>query len=253
METTLRGTVRYDGTNFAGWQRQPDERTVQGEIEAAMSRIASAPIRIQGAARTDAGVHALGQVFSCTWPGPMPSRLRHALSKMLSPEIRITELCETPPDFNARFSARGKRYAYAIQFAREPDPLAARYAWQVPYRVDLDLVAELLTHLEGRHDFAAFQSTGGQMTSTERTLHEVSLHQGGMVTPFDADDLWRIEFHGDAFLYHMVRNITGTLIEIGRGRFPAAFLDETLASPGPFPGHCAPAHGLFLVRVEYGR
>jgi tRNA pseudouridine38-40 synthase len=251
MDTVLKGTVRYDGTNFAGWQLQPGRRTVQGDIEAVMARVAGRAIRIQGAGRTDAGVHALGQVFSCTWPGTPPERLRHALSSMLSPDIRITQLEAAPADFNARFSARAKRYAYAIDLAREPDPLAARYAWHVAFQIDLDLIASLLPQLQGTHDFAGFQSAGSQMKTTVRTVYEISLHRGGIAGPLDGDTLWRFEFYGDAFLYKMVRNITGSLIEIGRGRFEPGFLQEALANGGPFRGHCAPPQGLALLRVEY--
>lgn len=249
--TTLKATVRYDGTNFAGWQKQPHARTVQGELEAAMSRIASQPVRLQGAGRTDAGVHALGQVFSCVWPGPFPPRLRKALSRMLGPEIQVTEVVEAAPGFNARFDAVAKRYAYSFDFGRDPDPFAARYAWHVPQRVDLDRVRSLLPRLEGEHDFAGFQSTGSAREHTRRTLHSVELQPGAVCGPCDHHHLWRLAIHGDGFLYHMVRNIAGTLIEIGRGRFPEDFLDELLASPGPFLGHCAPAHGLTMVAVEY--
>ncbi len=251
--TTLKGTVRYDGTGFAGWQRQDTERTVPGVLEAALSQVAGAPVAVQGASRTDAGVHALGQVFSCQWPGAPPQRLRHAVSSMLRPEVRVTALDTVTDGFNARFDARGKEYAYAVDFGREADPLAARYAWHVPYRIDMDLLRSLLPRLEGRHDFAGFESTGSQSRSTVRTLYAVRLKQRAVVGPAGNPGLWRFEFKGDAFLYHMVRNLVGTLIEIARGRFDAAFLGECLASPGPFRGHCAPAHGLFLVRVDYDR
>lgn len=251
MECTLKGVIRYDGTGFAGWQNQPGRRTVQGELEAALSRIADRPVQVQGAGRTDAGVHALGQVFSCVWPGPLPPRLCYALCSMLRPEISIISLEEAPPGFNARFSARAKRYAYTIELARHADPFSARYAWHVPYELDLDLMRSLLSKLEGRRDFAAFQSTGNQMPSTVRTLFSVRLVQGGVFGSCDARNLWQLEFHGDGFLYHMVRNITGTLVEIARGRFPTDFLETCLAAGGPFRGHCAPAHGLALVSVAY--
>lgn len=251
MTYTLKGTVRYLGTHFHGWQAQDDQRTVQGEIESALSRIASAPVRIQGAGRTDAGVHALGQVFSCTWPRPLPPTLRHALCKMLAPEIQITRLETVPEDFNARFSAKSKRYCYTFSFSRDVDPFSAPYSWQVPYRMDLDLVASLLPRLEGEQDFAGFQSTGSQMKTTVRTLYEVRLRRGGVVGPADGRDLWHLEFYGDGFLYKMVRNLSGTLVEIGRGRFGPEFIDEALASGGPFLGHCAPAQGLVLKEVHY--
>lgn len=251
MDCILKGTVRYDGTDFAGWQVQPGRRTVQGAIQDAMSRIMQQPIRIQGASRTDAGVHALGQVFSCHWPGPFPQRLRYALSRMLAPEVVVTELVEAPPDFNARFAAKAKRYAYSLDLGRAPDPFSARYAWFVKHRIDPGYLRGLLPELTGTRDFAGFQSSGNQMENTIRTLFSLRLEQGPLAGPLDARDLWRLEFHGDGFLYHMVRNITGTLIEIARGRFPREFLARCLSSSGPFLGHCAPAHGLTLLTVEY--
>jgi tRNA pseudouridine38-40 synthase len=253
MDTPLKGIVAYDGTGFCGWQRQHEHRTVQGEIETALSRIANRPVAIQGAGRTDSGVHALGQVFSCVWPGEPPARLAHAVSKMLAPEIRIESIERVPPDFNARFSATSKRYRYTLELARNPHPLSARHAWQIPYEVDLALLESLLPRLVGTHDFAGFQSAGAQeRKTTVRTLYSVTLHRGGLVTPLGYDKLHTIEFHGDGFLYKMVRNLTGSLIEIARGRFSAGFIEEALASSGPFTGHCAPPHGLALVQVFYG-
>ncbi len=252
-ETTLKGIVAYDGTSFCGWQRQHEHRTVQGEIEAALSRIANQPVAIQGAGRTDSGVHALGQVFSCVWPGTPPDRLAHAVSKMLSPEIRIESIEYVAPGFNARFDATAKRYRYTLELSRNPHPLCARYAWQIPYEVDLTLLESLLPRLQGTHDFAGFQSAGAQeRKTTVRTLFGVSLQRGGLVTPYGYDRLHTLEFHGDGFLYKMVRNLTGSLIEIARGRFSSEFIEEALASSGPFTGHCAPPHGLALARVYYG-
>lgn len=251
MTTTLKGTVRYLGTPFSGWQAQQDQRTVQGDIEAAMSRIASQPIRIQGAGRTDAGVHALGQVFSCEWPKAVPPTLRHALCRMLEPEIQITALEAVSADFNARFSAKAKRYCYTFHFSREMDPFSAPYSWQVPYGVDIDLIRSLLPQLEGTHDFAGFQSTGCQMKTTVRTIYAATLHQGAVVGPRDGQNLWHIEFFGNGFLYKMVRNLSGTLVEIGRGRFGPEFLQEALVSGGPFLGHCAPPQGLVMKEVLY--
>ncbi len=251
MTCTLKGTVRYLGTHFSGWQSQDDQRTVQGEIEAALSRIASRPIRIQGAGRTDAGVHAFGQVFSCPWPRPLSPTMRHALCRMLEPEIEITDLRVVPDDFNARFSALSKRYCYTFHFSREMNPFCAPYAWQIPFKVDVDLIRSLLHKFEGTHDFAGFQTTGSQMKTTVRTLFEVRLKEGGMAGPQGGADLWHLELYGDGFLYRMVRNIAGTLIEIGRGRFQPGFIDEALASGGPFLGHCAPPHGLVMKEVHY--
>ncbi len=252
METCLKAVVRYDGTGFAGWQVQPGERTVQGAIEEALSRIASRPVRIHGAGRTDAGVHALAQVFSCRWPGtPDPQRLRRSLSSMLSPEIRVEALEAVSPEFHARKSAVGKRYAYTLSLSREPDPFSARYAWCLRREIDLDRVQELVRRLEGEHDFAGFRSSRASTKTTVRTIHRIELRPGGVVAPFDAQHLWTLHFHGNGFLYKMVRNITHTVVDIARGRIPESRLDELLRSPGPFQGHTAPAHGLALVAVEY--
>ena len=252
---TLKGLLEYDGTAFAGWQVQfQGERTVQGELEAALSRVAGRPIAVVGAGRTDSGVHALGQVFSCTWPAEAPpARLRHALCRMLGPEMRVRSLEVAPAAFSARFWARSKRYAYTLDFGREPNPFAAHFAWHMRHPLDLDLVRRLLAQAEGTHDFVGFQSAGSQKKKTTvRTIFGAHLASGGMIAPLGTEDLWRMEFHGNAFLYRMVRNLTGTIVEIARGRFPESFFAECLASPGPFLGHCAPAHGLVLVEVDYG-
>ncbi len=248
---TLKCIARYDGTHFAGWQRQPGERTVQGEIERVFSRIANTDIAIQGAGRTDAGVHALGQVFSCRWPGEPPERLSHAASRMLAPEIRIVSVETTTPEFNARFSARWKRYVYAFDFSRAPDPFSARYSWHVPYKVDLALMEQSLDLFVGTHDFAGFQSAGNQMKNTTRTLYAAELLRGGFCGPTDADNLFRIELTGNGFLYKMVRNICGTLVEVARGRFTPDVIERALAKGGPFRGHCAPPCGLALAEVVY--
>jgi tRNA pseudouridine38-40 synthase len=252
MATCLKVTVRYDGTGFAGWQVQPDVRTVQGELQSALSQIASQPMVIHGASRTDAGVHALGQVFSCAWPGPLgPDRLRRSLSQMLSPEIRVERVEEALEGFHARHHAKSKRYAYTLSLSREPDPFSARYAWCISWALDLDRLAELARRFEGEHDFAGFQAGGAPERVTTRTLYNVKLSQGGTVGPCGAADLFHIEYCGDGFLYKMVRNLTGTLVDVTRGAVPESRIGELLASAGPYRGHTAPAHGLALLEVLY--
>ncbi len=249
---TLRATVRYDGAPFAGWQIQPDRRTVQGDVAAALSRIANRPVKIYGASRTDAGVHAFGQVCSFAWPADRPwNRLRPALSKMLAPDIRVERVEEAPPGFHARFSARGKRYAYALCLEDAPDPLTARYAWTPPKTVDLARLGGEAQALVGEHDFAAFESTGSPSSSTVRTIHAVRVLRGGFVDTPGNSDLWRIEYEGDGFLYRMVRNMTGVLVDVARGHEPPGSVTARLASPGPFRGLSAPARGLALVDVFY--
>lgn len=252
MEQTLKAVLRYDGAGFAGWQVQPGQRTIQGELEFALTQIAGSPVRVHGAGRTDAGVHALAQVASFTWARDMPlERLRRSLSRMLAPEIRVERLEFAPPGFHARKSAVGKRYAYTLSLAREADPFSARYAWCVPPDVNVAELERLAEPLVGRHDFAGFQAGGSDAHTTERVIHSITLCPGGVMGPCDAQALWRLEFHGNGFLYKMVRNITGALVSVARGAVSEAFLHDCLASPGPYRGYTAPAHGLTLVEALY--
>ena len=252
FQVTVRATVRYIGTPFAGWQIQPQQHTVQGEIERALSQIGSQPVRIHGAGRTDAGVHALAQVFSFSWDSDKDlSTLRRSLTRMLSPGIQITAIDVATPDFHARKSAVGKKYWYTVSAARETDPLSAPFAWVLPHRVDLEYLRALCARFVGTRDFAGFQSSGAEKESTVRALHSVELVPGGVVAPVDAHDLYTIRFHGGGFLYKMVRNITGTLIDVARGSVSESRIDELLASHGPYHGYTAPAHGLTLVEVLY--
>lgn len=248
-----KAVLRYVGTRFSGWQVQPGLRTVQGEIMAALGRMAGRPVPVHGASRTDAGVHALGQVCSFRWDADCdPERLRRSLSRMLGPEIRFESIEAVPEDFHARKSARAKRYRYTLTTAREPDPFSAPFAWQAPRRTDLDLLRRLCSRVEGERDFAGFESSGAASNRfTVRTLFSVCLAEGGLVAPIDARDLWRLEFHGNGFLYKMVRNITGTLVDVARGHLPESRIDEILASPGPYLGYTAPARGLTLTEVIY--
>ncbi|HQH52914.1 MAG TPA: tRNA pseudouridine(38-40) synthase TruA [Candidatus Hydrogenedentes bacterium] len=249
---TLKAIVRYEGTAFAGWQVQPGERTVQGSIEAALSKIANRPVSVHGASRTDAGVHALGQVCSWEWPEDADlARLRRSLCKMLGPDIRIETLEQASHGFHARKSAHSKRYAYVLHMARYPDPLLRRYAWTVPWNLDFGLLSALAGRVAGTHDFAGFQGGGSSVQDTTRTLFSVKLEQGLVVGPETCPGAWRITFHGDGFLYKMARNITGTLVEIARGHAPASRLEHVLGQPGPYHGHTAPPQGLFLLEVLY--
>lgn len=252
MIVNLKMKVRYDGGGFAGWQVQPGLRTVQGELERALARIASQPVAVRGAGRTDSGVHALGQVCNFLWPLEADAeRIGRAISGMLSPDLRVESIEEVEAAFDSRFSAKAKRYAYAFSLSRFSDPFSARYAWQTPWPVDLELLERLARELTGRRDFAGYACAGSGTKSTTRTLFSVDLKPGGVTGPIDASGLWRIEFRGDGFLYKMVRNISGTLIDIARGQLPQSTLFERLNAAGPFRGHTAPARGLTLIEVEY--
>ena len=252
MSLKVKAVCRYDGTPFAGWQVQRGERTVQGEIERALEQVTGTSIRIAGAGRTDAGVHALGQVFSADLPdGTDLPDLTRSLRKMLAPEVGIGDLEPMPEDFHASFSSTGKRYAYVLFSGEAPDPFGARYAWHVPREIDRGRLLEMLGRITGERDFAGFCSSGSSAKTTIRTVYSAALREGPIVGPGDSQNYLRIEFHGGGFLYKMVRNITGTLVDIARGQTPPERLEELLQSPSPYHGFTAPAHGLFLTEVLY--
>ena len=252
MGQRVKGVVRYDGTGFAGWQVQPGARTVQAVIEEKLALIAGAPVRIAASGRTDSGVHALGQVISFDWAADVPlERVRRSLSQMLSPEVRVERLKPAADDFHATYSAVAKTYAYCISEARDADPFLDRYVWSVPWEIDRELVRGLLSRIVGEHDFAGFCSSGSSVETTVRTIHAAEVVDGPVVGPVDAVDTWHIRYTGNGFLYKMVRNLTGTIIDIARGHLAESALDERLNAPMPYAGFSAPAKGLFLVEVQY--
>jgi len=252
MGQRIKAVVRYDGTDFAGWQVQPETRTVQGAIEEKLALIAGGPVRICSAGRTDSGVHALAQVFHCDWPVAVPLEdLRRRLSQMLVPEIRIESIEAVAEDFHAQWHAKSKRYAYSICQGREPDPFTRRYTWRILPDVNRARVREIAQRVVGTHDFGGFCSKGVDIEDTVRTIHSVEILEGPVVGPRDARDHWRIEFEGDGFLYKMVRNLVGTFVEIAREKIPDSTIEEILRTPKYYTGFTAPACGLFLVDVSY--
>lgn len=248
----LKAVVRYRGTGFAGWQVQPGQRTVQGVIEDALSTIAQSPVRIVGAGRTDAGVHALDQVFSCDWPGEADCvRLRRSLSQMLAPDVRVESVELAPESFHAIESAVGKTYSYVFYDGALADPFATDLAWALPWEIDRGAVSSLAKQLEGEHDFQGYCGAGSSVKTTVRTIHEIRLDDGPVVGPIGDPRYWRLTFEGNGFLYKMIRNLVGTLIDVARGQIPESSLTERLAAPMPFRGFTAPGHGLYLMRVHY--
>ncbi len=216
------------------------------------SGIAGEAVRVTGAGRTDSGVHALGQVVHFEWDGSDDTeRLRRSLSKMLGPEIRFESIEPADGEFHAIASAVGKKYAYAFCNAPEPDPFATRYAWSIPDEVGRAEFERIAQRLVGEHDFAGFCASHSSAATSVRTVHAITVHEGPVVGPVDSPSLWHAEFFGNGFLYKMVRNMTGTIVDIARGATPEERLKELLESPGPFQGRTAPAHGLFMVEVIY--
>jgi tRNA pseudouridine38-40 synthase len=243
-------TLSYEGTDFVGWQRQASGRSVQALVEEALSQIEGAPLAVVAAGRTDAGVHALGQVASVSLQRRVgASALRRALNANLPPDVRVVAVEPAPPDFNARFAAQAKTYRYRIICGEFISPFDRRFAWHMPVPLDVAEMRRAAAHLEGHHDFAAFQSAGSDVTTTGRTLLKSVLTSEKKT---ESDELV-YEVTGDGFLRHMVRAIVGTLVEIGAGRLEADDLEAILASRDRHrAGPTAPAHGLCLVAVSFG-
>jgi tRNA pseudouridine38-40 synthase len=242
----LRLLLEYDGSRFSGFQRQPGKRTVQGVLEARLSEVCGHPIQIVGAGRTDAGVHALGQVAHFDTEGRIPTeRVAKAIHSGNIAGLVVRDADEVDEGFHARYSARQRVYQYLITRER-PSPFDAGYVVYDPYqRVDAaERMREALPALLGRHDFAAFCAAGSDQKSTERTIHSAELETRGAVL--------RLELTADAFLRSMVRIIAGLLLEIGRGAREPDALGEALRSRRrDAAGITAPAEGLCRLRVEY--
>jgi tRNA pseudouridine38-40 synthase len=243
----FRITLAYDGTNYVGWQRQAQGASIQGLVEAAVAELDGRAVAVAGAGRTDAGVHAFGQVASFTLARHIdPGVLRRALNARLPPDVRVLEAVPAAPDFHARFAATGKTYRYRICDAEALSPFERRYAWHLPGPLDVPAMDDAARVLEGRHDFTAFQTAGGETHTAERTIARSRVRR-------ESAALVVYEIRGDGFLRHMVRSIAGTLAEIGRGRGTRDRMREILASRSrSTAGVTAPAKGLFLVSVEYG-
>jgi len=270
MTRTLKLTVSYDGTRFVGWQRQADGVSIQGLLEEALARFEGAAVTVHGAGRTDAGVHALGQVASVQITSAHPTgAVARGLNASLPPDVRVIDIREAAVDFHARFSARTKTYRYLLRNASIVSPFERAFVWHVPEALDLDAMRTAARALLGTHDFAAFRTAGGDTKETVRTIvgSELTLLSENVGAGFSrpsvrlkADpttvlgdhSLLAYEITGDGFLRHMVRAIAGTLVEIGRGQRPAASMAALLAGgTRAQAGATAPPQGLFLVRVDY--
>jgi tRNA pseudouridine38-40 synthase len=247
----LRLTISYDGAPFLGWQNQLKGETVQGVIERAFFRIIGKRITVHGASRTDAGVHALAQCAHVDIPERRMdlSDWRRALNANLPEAVRILKVLQTTSSFHARFTSVGKIYRYRVWNSEVLPPLERGRVWHVPNFLDFRILCSNATLFEGRHNFISFSVNGREADSTLRTLHAVriSRHSGGEV---------RLTFEGDGFLYKMVRVLAGTLIRLGQrkedvGQVARLLLDSSVERRKSL--YIAPAQGLYLVRVLYGR
>lgn len=243
----IRLTLAYDGTAFCGWQLQPRDRTVQGELEAAISRIAAAPVRVHGSGRTDSGVHALGQVCHFDVPeNRVGIPWRRALNSLLPDDVSVLSCAVVDDAFHSRYSALSKTYAYTLWHTREYlHPQRRNFVWQCG-PLDFETMEEAARIFLGEHDFAAFQNVGTPVRSTVRTMNRLERLSG----PSEHESFWL--FCADGFLKQMVRNIMGCLVAVGLGKVSPeivrSILDEAdrTAAPGT-----APAQGLCLEHVQY--
>ena len=239
-------TLEYNGTAYAGWQRQPDRPTVQAVVEAAVEHVIHQQVPVIGAGRTDAGVHALGQVasFRLIESGMGGSEWLRALNALLPADISVLAVEEAPHGFHARYSAKGKLYEYRILNQRERSALEYNRAWHVRKPLDIPSMRQAAAQLLDRHDFSSFQ---GHPTDTESPICDLR-----RLDIIDTLPLIRIQVEADRFLKQMVRAIVGTLVEVGQGKRPPDSLKSILDSKDRREGgQTAPAHGLYLVRVDY--
>jgi tRNA pseudouridine38-40 synthase len=256
---TVKIVLAYDGRDFVGWQRQARGASVQGLVEEALAAIDGRAVAVVGAGRTDAGVHAMGQVASARLISDIgASAVRRALNARLPASVRALAVEDAPPGFNARFDATSKTYRYLIVNAETCSPFDAGLAWHVRQPLDVEAVGAAAKLVEGRHDFAAFQGRRTTLKSTVRRVVRSGVQAGrndrdGSYRPEPSARTVVYEIAGNGFLRHMVRSIVGTLVEIGHGRRPPEAMAAILASRDRRQaGPTAPAGGLYLMQVDFG-
>ncbi len=239
-------TITYDGTQYAGWQLQPNGKTVQEVVELALGKIDGRPVRVHGSGRTDAGVHARGQVANCTLRTQLKTAtLLRALNANLPEDVRVLRLQVTDAKFHARFSARGKEYRYQIDCGAMADPFLRLYAWHHPRPLNVVAMRRAAGLLKGRHDFSVLSAKPRRpVESTVRTISKLSvIKRGNVIT---------VSVAADGFLYKMVRSIVGALVKVGEGKLTVEDLQALVkAKKRTALVETAPAHGLFLWRVFY--
>ncbi|MDU2149562.1 MAG: tRNA pseudouridine(38-40) synthase TruA [Paraclostridium sordellii] len=237
-------TIQYNGKNYCGWQKQNDSLGVQGTIEQAIKEITSEDIKITGSGRTDAGVHALGQVANFNTESSIPiEKIPSALNSKLPKDISIINAEEMPLDFHSRYCAKGKTYRYMIYNNQYRTPIYNNISYFVKYDLDLEKMQKEAKSLIGTYDFKGFMSSGSSVKDTVRTIYDIQI--------IKQEDLIVIEVQGNGFLYNMVRIIVGTLVDIGRGRINSDMSSIIESKSRSMAGHTAPAQGLFLKKVDY--
>jgi tRNA pseudouridine38-40 synthase len=247
----LKMILSYDGSEFSGWQVQPDAVTVQGTLASAIGRITGEKVLPQGSGRTDAGVHALAQVMTFVTFSAVPTEnFQKALNDILPPSVRVLEVNEMPPEFHARHSARGKTYRYRIYREAICPPFLARYVWHYPYPLDEDAMTRAAGLVVGEHDFTSFAAVDpergreGEPVSNVRTIFSSAWERG--------EEEFVYTVRGSGFLHHMVRNLVGTFILVGRGTLQADDVRRIVeARNRSAAGATAPGSGLYLISVGY--
>jgi tRNA pseudouridine38-40 synthase len=246
---SLKLTVAYDGGAYAGWQVQPDKPTIQGMFEATWQRLTQESLRVTAAGRTDAGVHALGQVVGLATATRLSNdELHRGLNALLPEDIAVVSVDDAPENFHATYDAVGKQYQYRIHNARSRSVFSRHFAWHYPQPLDAAAMHTAGQGLLGRHDFSSFETAGSERPDSIRTIHGLTVTRGAG----DHHDRVTLNVRGDGFLYNMVRTIVGTLIEVGTGKQDVEWPPRVLAAQDRRrAGQTAPPHGLFLMRVDY--
>ncbi len=241
----LKLTLSYDGTRYHGWQRQTNAFSLQQALEEKLARIFGEKLSITASGRTDAGVHALGQVVSFSTAGRIPlANIPAASRSVLPPDIVVLAAEEAPEGFNARFDAKGKSYIYRIVENGQPDPFRINYAWLLGEKLDMAAMQQAADMIVGEHDFTSFRASGSSPSLPVRNMTKALWRR-------DKDEAV-FEITGNGFLYHMVRNLVGSMVEVGRGeKSPKDFSDILRAKDRRLAGKTAPAEGLYLQEVFY--
>jgi tRNA pseudouridine38-40 synthase len=239
--------IEYDGTAYQGWQRQNEGTTIQGTIEAALETMIKKPVTVLGSGRTDAGVHALNQVANFRADTKLtPEIFKRGLNSLLPPDIVIKDCAVVDDAFHARYSAWSKVYQYRILNRSTPAALFRQYAWHIKKPLDLNAMSKAIACLKGQHDFSAFEATGSPRSDAVRTVIDANLAEK------DADGYVVLSIEANGFLRHMVRNVVGTMVDVGLGKLsPEGFEDILMAKDRKKAGITAPAHGLVLKEVRY--
>jgi len=246
LQKNFKITIEYDGTDFHGWQIQPKDRTIQGEIEKALLIMTNSHVEVHGSGRTDAGVHALNQTASFSCDTKIPAEAFKKGINCLIPEgIVIKECIEVPLDFHARFSAKSKTYEYRIINSHLRPVIGRNYVWHLWKPLDVEKMKKAASFIKGKHDFKSFEAAGSPRAHTIRTISYLEVY-------YDGKENIKIEVSADGFLRYMVRNITGTLAQVGLGKISPDEIYEIIEKKDRgSAGMTAPPHGLFLKEVIY--